>query len=160
MDLTKPPGISERRHFLLILTFACFNNRRSFLHVDVGLKLLWKSLPDAFLTYREMEETFQMETSELQDMYDYYQEAVQEYIQVMKPRCLQDLCRWTIRKSLDDNNLCLPNAVEELKVPRRMKRFLNLSDLKQRKESDDDNQSVVVVHNANVNFKLYLCVFV
>ncbi|GIY14789.1 hypothetical protein CEXT_283721 [Caerostris extrusa] len=117
MDLTKPPGMSERRHFLLILTFACFNNRRSYPHVDVGLRMLWKSLPDAFLTYQEMEDTFQMETSELQGMYDYYLEAVQEYTQVMKPRCLQDLCRWTIRKTLDDNNLCLPNAIEELKVP-------------------------------------------
>ncbi|GIY16471.1 hypothetical protein CDAR_87431 [Caerostris darwini] len=146
--LPKPQGMNDRRHFLLLLTFTCFISRWFDPEAAASLRLLWRSLPDAYLTYQEMQETFQMQlqASELENFFNFYQEVIQENSPVMKPRSLLDLCRGTIRKELDTNKLYLPNAIEELKVPRRMKRFLNLSDLYESfclsvNESDDESQS-------------------
>ncbi|GIY98152.1 hypothetical protein CEXT_712681 [Caerostris extrusa] len=93
--LQKPQGINDRRHFLLLLTFTCFNSRWFDPEAAASLRLLWRSLPDAYLTYQEMQETFrmQLQASELENFFEFYQEIVQENCHVMKPRRLMDLCR-------------------------------------------------------------------
>ncbi|GIY16469.1 hypothetical protein CDAR_87411 [Caerostris darwini] len=158
--LPKPQGMNDRRHFLLLLTFTCFISRWFDPEAAASLRLLWRSLPDAYLTYQEMQETFQMQlqATDLDNFVEFYQEVVHENCHVMKPRSLMDLCRGTIRKELETNKLYLPNAIEELKVPRRMKRFLNLLDLYEtfclsENESDDESQSEA---DDDVNVKVFV----
>ncbi|GIX95273.1 hypothetical protein CDAR_92341 [Caerostris darwini] len=128
----RPRGMSERRHFLLLLTLACFNSKRQlYREAAPGLQQMWRSLPDPFLAYHEMHKTLQrtLEHTELRSLYVFYKEVVGIETFALKPRSLQDLCRVTIRRTLDKNNLCLPDAIDELPIVTTFKQFLKLSDM-------------------------------
>ncbi|KAF8770336.1 uncharacterized protein LOC129989425 [Argiope bruennichi] len=104
------------------------NKRRAFLAIqilylydlphddgDQALRLLWRAIPDTFLTFSEWMSAFgnQREPYILGDIDEFYSYIVEEEISIRTPRSLRQYCRVAIRKSLYDCQQ-LPNGIEKL----------------------------------------------
>ncbi|XP_042912533.1 uncharacterized protein [Parasteatoda tepidariorum] len=98
------------------------------------LLILWSSIPDPFLTFDDFEKSFAwmdldtlMKTTKAWEWY--YVLVRGPDSQEDGPRSLQHLARCTIRRSLKE---CfqLPNGIERLDIPKRLKQYLTLGDFK------------------------------
>ncbi|CAL1262113.1 unnamed protein product, partial [Larinioides sclopetarius] len=123
--------LSRRRYSLWLQIFHayCVRNQPP-LHGKVSptLRLLWRSLPDAFFTLEELQKAYagvRGSRRVIGAVHRFYVRSIAGDLKSGTPRPLKHFCRTTIRKSLC-YNLRLPHGIEELRVPPKLKAFLSL----------------------------------
>ncbi|GBN87755.1 hypothetical protein AVEN_81933-1 [Araneus ventricosus] len=98
------------------------------LDVVEALRLVWCSIPDAFVSLQEMQEAygFALNSTEISDVHTYYEEAIRQTVSCREPRTLSQYCKITVRKILHKNNQWLPDGITQLNLPPKLQDYLNL----------------------------------
>ncbi|GBO02196.1 hypothetical protein AVEN_106193-1 [Araneus ventricosus] len=78
-----------------------------------ALCLIWCSVSDACITYREIKRGFGAAfiEEELMEMYGFYVRAMREFHEYVEPRSLQHLCRTVLRRTIRRNKCWIPESV-------------------------------------------------
>ncbi|GBN44311.1 hypothetical protein AVEN_164389-1 [Araneus ventricosus] len=122
-------GNEKRGSLLLHLYWSYLNRSRNFLAVSDSLRIIWNSVPEAFLCHEEIESAFKEEgfsPKEIEDIYKFYSEAVEEFPSKVQPRSLKHYCRVVIRRRLWKCGLWLPEGIRQSGLPPKLQAYLNL----------------------------------
>ncbi|GBM92408.1 hypothetical protein AVEN_240720-1 [Araneus ventricosus] len=123
--------MSRRRYSLWLQVFHAYTVRNQppfYGRVSCTLRLLWRSLPDAFFTLEELQRAYADAPGSrhiIGAVHRFYVRSIAGDLISGTPRPLLHFCRTTIRKSLC-YNLQLPLGIEDLRVPPKLKAFLRL----------------------------------
>ncbi|GBN56383.1 hypothetical protein AVEN_73428-1 [Araneus ventricosus] len=119
--------MSPRRYYLMVQILLIFFTSPTISAAEC-LRLLWSSLPDAFLSLEEIEMALQAGLSSeiIRAVYDFYSRAVGMYPTSVEPRSLKHLSRVTVRRMLWENGCWIPDGIKLTGVPRELESFLNL----------------------------------
>ncbi|CAL1287687.1 unnamed protein product [Larinioides sclopetarius] len=92
------------------------------------LRLLWSSYPDAYISFKEFRKGFgdALSGRKLEKMYNFFSEAVGEFKEYVEPRSLQHLCRCTVRKTLAEKKIWIPEGVSQTGLAKPLQSFVNL----------------------------------
>ncbi|GBN91249.1 hypothetical protein AVEN_212503-1 [Araneus ventricosus] len=93
-----------------------------------ALRLIWCSVPDAYISFKEIKRAFRgvFSAEELKNMYGFYAAAVGEFYESVEPRSLQHLCSSVIRSTLRENQIWIPEGLRQTGLPKSFQSFLNL----------------------------------
>ncbi|KAF8770354.1 hypothetical protein HNY73_017899 [Argiope bruennichi] len=119
----------KRSCLLLHLYWSYLNRYRNFAAASESLGIIWNSLPDAFLTYVEIEATFGnkgFEPKEIEDIYKFYSDAVGEFHSKAVPRSLRHHCRIVIRRRFWKCRQWIPEGIQQIGLPPMLQLYLNL----------------------------------
>ncbi|CAL1270279.1 unnamed protein product [Larinioides sclopetarius] len=102
------------RRFYLLMQFLYFFFISGTPSSAECLGLLWKSIPDAFFSFEELERALQagLSSKTLQDVYDFYSLAIGTLHTHTEPRSLKHLSRSTIRRILCKNACWIPDGIK------------------------------------------------
>ncbi|GIY17589.1 hypothetical protein CDAR_247541 [Caerostris darwini] len=140
--------IRERRHMLCLqVLHFCIVTKVSHNSINTQeaqetLRMIWKSIPDAFLCLEELDVVFTFLKRFLQVLFPerniesifhlsieqvskFYLETVYKMESHLEPRSLQHLCRVQIRERLSHNSQ-LPKGLKQLMVPSKIESYLQL----------------------------------
>ncbi|KAF8770501.1 hypothetical protein HNY73_018022 [Argiope bruennichi] len=124
--------MSKRRYLLWLQVFHSYAVRNQYSYcgrtVSNTLLLLWRSLPDSYFTLEELLRAYEDVPKNhkiIQEVYKFYEEAMDKDLISDKPRLLQQYCRTSIRRLLS-YNLQLPYGIAQLGLPPKLKVFLTL----------------------------------
>ncbi|GBM71697.1 hypothetical protein AVEN_195437-1 [Araneus ventricosus] len=119
-------SIPRRRFFLLLQYFWVFMTSTD--NSWEALCFIWRSIPDPYLNYDEINFIFGLFTSiNLQAIVDRYKNAVVEESEsdYVVPRALKHLCRVTVRSILN-RSYQLPDGIGQLEMPSSLVTYLKL----------------------------------
>ncbi|CAL1270251.1 unnamed protein product [Larinioides sclopetarius] len=121
--------MSPRRFYFLVQIIYIFFERPTASAAEC-IRLLWRSLPDAFFSFEEIEIALKagLSSETIQDVYNFYSRAVGAYHALVEPRSLKNLCRPAVRRMLWDSGCWIPDVIKLTGVPRGLESFLNLED--------------------------------
>ncbi|GBN78445.1 hypothetical protein AVEN_5867-1 [Araneus ventricosus] len=105
----------ERINHILVFIWMYIdsNSHGSTEAASEALYLIWCSVSDACLTYREIKRGFVAAfiEEELMEMYGFYVRATREFHEYVEPRSLQHLCRTVLRRTIRENKFWIPESV-------------------------------------------------
>ncbi|GBM28291.1 hypothetical protein AVEN_233167-1 [Araneus ventricosus] len=120
--------ITKERNLLMLQIFQVFFCDEPFrTSGSEALRLVWRSIPDAFITFDELNLTYGRiyGESNIEDIHEFYEDIIEEKVRCNQPRKLKDYCRTTIRKTLCDNAK-LPEGINQLGLAPLVQSFLKL----------------------------------
>ncbi|CAL1287062.1 unnamed protein product [Larinioides sclopetarius] len=121
--------LSPKRYYLLLqVLFIYFSRPTDMRPAEECLSLLWSSLPDAYLSFEEIELTLitGLSSETVKDIYNFYSGVVGVYHDYVEPRPLKHLCRSTVRRTLWDSGVWIPHGIKQIGAPKNIQSFLNL----------------------------------
>ncbi|GBO03797.1 hypothetical protein AVEN_138687-1, partial [Araneus ventricosus] len=94
------------------------------------LRVVWNSVSDPLLSSNEIAATIEKRvgSATAADVCDFYSEAVGGLTSYVEPRPLKHYCRTIIRKELFGKRKWIPDGIEDLRVPKKMRSYLNLDE--------------------------------
>ncbi|GBO23981.1 hypothetical protein AVEN_16600-1 [Araneus ventricosus] len=121
----------NRKHYrytmLWHLLWIYLIERRNPSDAPEALRLVWESIPDAFLSYGEIATAFEaLGPQRVERIYKLYSESVSEFDSSVHLRSLQHFSRTAIRKRLWKNKHWLPDGIRKTGLPQKLQSYLNL----------------------------------
>ncbi|GFY44038.1 SOCS box domain-containing protein [Trichonephila inaurata madagascariensis] len=120
--------MSRGRNFRCVQSIY-ISNCRHLMDADECLCLLWRSIPDSFISFGEMNRilTEVLPTCKIADIYKFYSESVDAGQNCCQPRTLMHYCRIRIRRTLSNSRQLSPDGISCLDLPSVLKSYLLLS---------------------------------
>ncbi|GBL77350.1 hypothetical protein AVEN_41773-1 [Araneus ventricosus] len=120
----------KRNHRLLQILMLFYHNYPDRSVPPEVLRLIWNSIPDAFITLEEIRNAYDgvLSDTEMGNIYNYYTAAIGETSQRQgnTPRSLLHYSRVSVRRILFKNKHWLPDGISQLCIPKCLHSFLNL----------------------------------
>ncbi|KAF8766621.1 hypothetical protein HNY73_019668 [Argiope bruennichi] len=128
----------ERNHLLLQIFWIYLTQWEDKPAAYEALRLIWNSIPHPYITFDEVQKAYReiLSSEEIEDIYEFYVEAVGEGTSKIQPRSLKQYCRTAIRRILWQNNQWLPNGIQQIQLPKKLQAFLNLEKIFKRPIED------------------------
>ncbi|KAF8791053.1 uncharacterized protein LOC129960475 [Argiope bruennichi] len=119
--------LGRKRSLLLLQILWSFYNRTQ-PSASVALRLIWDSVPDAYISLKEFVLIFAASLSPItiNMIYSFYTKAICQRSESNTPRSLQHYCKIAIRRALGSKKLWLPDAIKQIGFPPKVEAFLNL----------------------------------
>ncbi|CAL1270266.1 unnamed protein product, partial [Larinioides sclopetarius] len=110
--------MSPRRFYLMVQFLFIYYVRDLTSSATECLRLLWYSVPDAFFSLEEIKMALQpgLSSETIQDMYNFYSEAVGAFHARTHPRSLKHLCRPAVRRILSESGFWIPDGIKLIDV--------------------------------------------
>ncbi|KAF8770364.1 hypothetical protein HNY73_017906 [Argiope bruennichi] len=119
-----------KREIMLLQLLWIYNKKgRDALAALDAVRLIWNSVSDIFLNMDEMTTVFEeigLSSNEINDVYNFYIQAIDKLDCTLEPRSLQHYSRITVRRILYENNQWLPEGIKKIGLPPKLQRYLNL----------------------------------
>ncbi|GFT68805.1 hypothetical protein NPIL_480301 [Nephila pilipes] len=128
--LSKPyrEGLVTKERFYLHIQFFRIYFYCRFSSARISMQLIWRAIPDAFITLRELTEAYgsMMSTQELRSLTEFFSDAMGEETIISQPRTLKHLSRVRVRCVMEGNGTLSPETLNKLFVPRDIRSYLRL----------------------------------
>ncbi|GBL73093.1 hypothetical protein AVEN_128246-1 [Araneus ventricosus] len=123
--------LGRKRSFLL-LQILWFYYNQNYPSASVALHLIWESVPDAYISLREIVLIFAefLSPVTVNKIYSFYTRAIGKSSESNNPRSLLHFCKTTIRRSLGSKKLWLPDAIKQAGFPTEIEQYLSLERVK------------------------------
>ncbi|GFV29734.1 SOCS box domain-containing protein [Trichonephila clavipes] len=121
--------LSSERYFLLVQMMKILL-QSPWPSASESVKLIWSSVPDSLISFNELKRYYGavLDSEALNNIYDFYSEAVGSKTSYCQPRSLKHLCKCTVRSVMEMNGQLCPKNIEALFIPREVRTYLKLQE--------------------------------